>query len=262
MLDMYTPIPLPRNLNKASKPPKPPLPRPNSSARISSIDDKPQEEREIKAVEDHQQLEHINSEIAEMELDKNLKVDKTEDTIKKLEVVEENEVNRNEAKSTQELDLEEHSNENLDSFELDYNSKLKIDDECKSVTSEESRKPPSIVGVIPKSKSELQINETFDTFTRKRGFQIGSSLLTYDDLDRVSFNSSVASERLNSEKYDSLSLYSNATDDFDDLDEALFKKSNVKETTQCSGGFENTTVVDFGGNMAFGDTHTGMFTFF
>lgn len=91
------------------------------------------------------------------------------------------------------------------------------------VSYDTKRKPPEIVAVIP--KIQPKINEqllTFDTFNRKRGFGIGCSMLSSDDFDKNSINSSNSDRNL-----DSVSLYSTNPDELstEDLDEDLFKVS-------------------------------------
>ena len=110
-----------------------------------------------------------------------------------------------------------------------YNSidSVKSDTSITSSTSKGSK--PEIVGVIYKKRSV----SAFDTLSRKRGFQIGSSLLNLDAGDHDSY--SVTSSVSESDKHDSIvsskkSELDDYSNDFEvnDFNENLFEKFDQK----------------------------------
>lgn len=135
--------------------------------------------------------------------------------------------------------------------------------ECDDDDDKSKRRPPTVVGVIPKAKNEMQLNNTFDTFTRKRGFRIGAALINNEDYDGLSVNSfSDNSECQNSIKSDSLSLYSNNADDLSahEIDEELFDNTKKIDATTSGVGVNTIMVTDNGCNVV-GETFSGMFLF-
>lgn len=128
-----------------------------------------------------------------------------------------------------------------DTLVLDNDNDLDIANEktavsCNSSDISEDRKPPEIIAVIPKKSESLTSlsshNSSFDTFGRKRGFNIGTSLLSMNDNSEE--NHSVSSQQENADNLsvnskDSYAI-SNPMDDFEinDLNIEIFNASFSK----------------------------------
>lgn len=102
-----------------------------------------------------------------------------------------------------------------------------------SVTSTNSKgSKPEIVGVIPKKRNQ----SNFDTLSRKRGFQIGSSLINMEAEDESSSITSLTSDDKLSFDHTSLSSktsdYSTQVNDIEmnDINEDIFTKSVSRKT--------------------------------
>ncbi|KAI4465578.1 hypothetical protein MML48_3g00004895 [Holotrichia oblita] len=102
-----------------------------------------------------------------------------------------------------------------------------------SVTSTNSKgSKPEIVGVIPKKRKQ----SNFDTLSRKRGFQIGSSLINMEAEDESSSMTSLTSDDKLS--FDHMSLSSKTSDystqandiEMSDINEEIFTKSVSRKT--------------------------------